>query len=64
MQIGFVGLGDVGSRFSSGVADFGKADVVGYDTRLGLKEFSDKEERCRKVLISSHFQTSFVMLLI
>ncbi len=48
MQIGFVGLGDVGSRFSSGVSDFGKAAVVGYDSRLGLEEFADKEERCRQ----------------
>ncbi len=47
MQITFIGLGDVGSRFSAGVSDAGKAVVVGYDSRLGEKGFEDKEERCR-----------------
>lgn len=48
MQIGFIGLGDVGSRFSAGVALGGRAEVVGYDERLGQSEFADKEARCRE----------------
>ncbi len=47
MQISFIGLGDVGSRFSAGVSAGGKACVVGYDLKLGQADFSEKEERCR-----------------
>lgn len=56
IQIGFIGLGDVGSRFSAGVASSGNAQVVGYDLKLGQAEFSEKENRCREAgvkLVSS-----------
>lgn len=47
MVIGFIGLGDVGSRFSSGIKKEGKADVVGFDAKIGRPDFGEKEERCR-----------------
>lgn len=46
MRIGFIGLGDVGSRFSSGIAKEG-AEALGYDIKLGKTEFEEKETRCR-----------------
>lgn len=48
IKIAFIGLGDVGSRFSSGLKRAGKAEVIGYDLRKGKEEFRDKEERCRE----------------
>lgn len=46
MVIGFIGLGDVGSRFSSGIARDGGAFTLGYDLKLGQESFRDKQERC------------------
>ena len=46
MVIGFIGLGDVGSRFSGGIARDGGADVLGYDLKLGQSGFQEKQERC------------------
>lgn len=48
MRIGFIGLGDVGSRFSSGIVKESNADAVGYDKKFGLEEFSEKEARCKE----------------
>ena len=48
MVIGFIGLGDVGSRFSSGITREGGAQTVGFDLKFGLKEFQEKENRCRE----------------
>ena len=48
MVIGFIGLGDVGSRFSSGISKFGGADALGYDLKFGLEEFKEKEDRCKE----------------
>lgn len=47
MIIGFIGLGEVGSRYASGMAKDG-AIVYGYDIRFGLSEFAKNEEYCRK----------------
>lgn len=46
MVIGFIGLGDVGSRFAGGITRDGGANTIGYDVRLGKEEFQDKEQRC------------------
>ncbi len=48
MVIGLIGLGDVGSRFSGGLARDEGADVIGYDLRFGMEEFKDKKDRCRE----------------
>ena len=46
MVIGFLGLGEVGSRYSSGMVGDG-ANVKGYDLKFGLPEFADNEARAR-----------------
>ena len=43
-KIAFIGLGDVGSRYSSGISDNG-ADVKGFDLRFGQPVFKEYEER-------------------
>lgn len=48
MVIGFIGLGDVGSRFSGGIARDGGASALGYDLKLGQEAFRDKQERCEQ----------------
>lgn len=47
MVIGFIGLGDVGSRFSSGITREGAA-TLGFDKKYGLERFREKEERCKE----------------
>lgn len=53
MIIGFIGLGEVGSRYSSGLALQGLT-VKGYDLKFGEADFQEKEERCKNagVLLS------------
>ena len=46
MVIGFLGLGEVGSRYSSGMVGDG-ATVKGYDLKFGLSEFAENEARVR-----------------
>lgn len=48
MVIGFIGLGDVGSRFSGGIARDGGASALGFDLRLGQEGFRDKQQRCEE----------------
>ena len=43
----FIGLGEVCSRYSSGISKEG-ADVKGYDLLLGQQVFADKEARCKE----------------
>lgn len=45
MKIGFIGLGDVGSRVSSGICKNG-AETYGFDLRFGEEKFAEKEQRC------------------
>ena len=47
MVIGFLGLGEVGSRYSSGIRRNG-ATVLGFDLKFGEEEFKEKEDRCRE----------------
>ena len=47
MTIGIIGLGEVGSCYSSGLAEQGLS-ILGYDLLLRQPEFAAKEERCRK----------------
>lgn len=46
MVIGFLGLGEVGSRYAAGMAQNG-AVVKGYDPQIGKPEFGDFEQRVR-----------------
>ncbi|MBQ5952077.1 MAG: NAD(P)-dependent oxidoreductase [Lachnospiraceae bacterium] len=47
-EIAFIGLGDVGSRYSSGITKNHGAKTRGYDLKFGLEEFAEKENRCRE----------------
>lgn len=46
MIIAFIGLGEVGSRYASGITKDG-ANTKGYDISLGKETFKEKENRCR-----------------
>lgn len=46
MVIGIIGLGDVGSRYASGITKEG-AITKGYDLLFGVTAFKEKEDRCR-----------------
>ena len=47
-EIAFIGLGDVGSRYSSGITKNHGTKTRGYDLKFGLEEFAEKENRCRE----------------
>ena len=47
MTIGFLGLGEVGSRYAADLIKNG-ADVKGYDPKLGHSEFANFENRVRE----------------